>query len=135
MIVTLIDGTRVESSELTLNQSTYHVFWGTVDITANMRQNDKVLVFPNFSRATDNNRASDESPYHPPTVVGSTSTAAIFWNQIIHEPLKAPFEAASAGLKQVWATPFGKLVLIGGGIALALYTVNTLAKLKTLPAP
>lgn len=133
MIVTLTNGDQVDSSGLTFNPGSYHVFWGTFDVTKIMRQNDKVQVFPGFSRELDNVRASDEHTIEQggtPATVGSTSTWDIFWHQIATDPLGAPLDAASNQVKKVWDNPLGKTVIVIAGIALGLYALNTLAKFK-----
>lgn len=98
MIIELTDGTTVDSSELSLDRKSYHVFFaGTEDVTDLMRQYDKVRVFSNFDRDRDNNRASDENRIahgQAPVVVGSTSLWGNFATQIVTDPFSAPLEAA-----------------------------------------
>ncbi len=130
MIVTLLNGATVDSDNLVFDSTTYHVFNGSQDITLLMRQNDKVIVFPGFSRELDNNRASVELGHGGGVVIGSTSTWDNFWHQIATEPLKAPLDALTKGVSDVWKNPVGKGVIIIGGILLVLYGANTLAKFK-----
>lgn len=97
MTINLLDGRTVESADINLDRSTYHVYHGTEDITRNMRQNDKVAVFFNFDRERDNNRASDESRLAQglPTInPGSTSVLYNFASQIVTDPLSAPLDYA-----------------------------------------
>lgn len=125
---TLLDGSRVQLSELRLDATSYHVYAGARDITNLMRQNDKVIAFPSFSRERDNIRASDEAAVdrgETPPVVGSTSTFVIFWKQIFTEPLKAPIDAVAnsfRGLEPQTQTMLkvGALFLAGGMILYGL---------------
>lgn len=139
MIVTLLDGRTADSSELTFNSETYHVYWNGEDVTNNMRQYDKRQIWPDFDQSIDNERAYAEKYFRehgtqpPPT--GSSSTFVNFWQQIINDPLQAPLETLDATAAKLTSNTTIKTLLWIGGIAVALYAVSLLLKVKQATAP
>ncbi len=99
MIIELLDGTTVNSDDLTLDRKTYHVFFaGVEDVTDLVKFNDKARIFPNFDREKALQLASDDrirAQGGNVTPVGSTSTLGNFVTQIFNEPFKAPLESAN----------------------------------------
>lgn len=123
MIIYFLDGTEVSSSDLTLDWSSYRVWLGTENVTNEIRQSDKVKIWPGFSREKDNLRAHAEQQARrgePVTPTGSTSTWDIFWNQIITDPLEAPLDYADDKITgRLFASTTVRLLLIGGAVYLA----------------
>jgi hypothetical protein len=139
MIVTLLDGRTVDSSELVFHPDTYHVFFNGEDVTNNMRQYDKRQIWPDFDQSVDNERAYAERYFRehgtqpPPT--GSSSTFVNFWQQIATDPLAAPLETLDATTSKLWENKTVKTVIIIAGIGVALYALSLLLKVKAAATP
>lgn len=139
-MTTLISGGEISDNFLIFDASTYHVFDAATgeDLTYEIKQGDKVRLFDNFDRATDNERAyvekykRDNGTAPPP--VGSTSTFVHFWNQITTDPLQAPIAAAlgqgssGPGLGENSTAKILKAVAVFAAVALTLYAISTFTK-------
>lgn len=128
MVITLLDGTLVETSDVRFEPSTHHFYWdsgaaGWLDVTNTMTRAQK-LMWPDFDPQKDNLRLFTQA--HPSAnPVSSTSPTAIFFDQIYNEPLRAPIEQAervvqSTGDAISKATGIQAL-LVMGAIGIGLY--------------
>ena len=98
-MLTLISGRQIDIAGLHLDRSSYRVYYGGEDITNDMRQADKVRIFPGFDRSKDNERAysdryAQEHGGNRPAPTGSTSVLVNFARQIVTDPLAAPLDYA-----------------------------------------
>jgi len=135
MTITLLDGTQVDTSNLTWNQSSYHVFWdsgagGQVDVTNTMTRAQKLATFPGFDNATDNLRVYNESKGGSgPSAPLPTNTASILVSQLYNDPFSAPInqagqilgKAGETAAKQITTNAGLDLVLILGAAAVGIY--------------
>jgi hypothetical protein len=130
MIIELLDKRRVDSSQLSIDWETYHVFLDNKeDVTRNVRQNDKVAIFPGFDRETDNLRAYNEKNGGTGPVEGlDESTVSIFVDQMLNDPLAAPLEALDNTTEKILTSKTGKVVVVIVGIGLLVWAVNKFTK-------
>lgn len=130
MTIELLDGRMVDSGDLSINRTTYRVTNDDTaeDVTALVKQSDKVKVFWNFDRQRDNERASDDAAAargEAPVRVGSTSIFGNFVEQIVTDPLAAPLEAADRTIarttKSIFGTWSGRLIVIAVVVTAFIY--------------
>lgn len=137
MLVDLLDGRSIESSNLRLNEDNYSVSIVSTgeDVTNNLRQNDKAQIFAGFDRAKDNLRSYVEQYRREhngatPAPTGDTSLWGNFWTQITTEPLRAPLDALNTATDSIFEN---NTVRVLTGVALiiaALYAASLLARLE-----
>jgi hypothetical protein len=128
MKITLLDGRTEDTANIYFDPATYH-FSDTAtgeDLTNQIRRADKQNNWPNFDPYVDNQRIYNETRQGGVGPLGDlpTSTAGIFADQILTDPLAAPLDALSAGVKQVFASSGVKtlviVAIIAGGFVLLL---------------
>ncbi len=139
-MVALINGGVVDENSLIFSEKSYNVFdaFTGENLTNEIRQSDKVRLFPGFDRARDNERSFVENYVKKngklPLPTGSTSIAVNFWQQITTDPLQAPIAvalgqgASGEGLGAGTTSKAIKTVVIIAGIALGLYALSTFTK-------
>lgn len=125
MLITLLDGSKIESGDLSLDRGTYQVWaFGVEEVTDLMRQADKLRVFPGFDREKDNARASDDARRaagQAPIRYGSTSLIGNFTTQILTKPLDAPLEALDNTTKKIFKSTGVRVLIALAVVALLVY--------------
>src|ERR1700704_2747166 len=124
MLMQLLDGTNVDSSELTLNPATYHVYWdsgaaGLLDVTNTMTRAQKQQL-PGFDVSIDNLRLSNEAHGGSNRPL-PTNTLGILGSQLYNDPFGAPIDQAGRILGGAGSAITGNLLKNTGLQALLLY--------------
>jgi hypothetical protein len=85
MIITLLDGTTVDSTHVTFDPGSYHFYADTIDITDQLYQSDKVTLGGSaYDKKTDNIRLSNQ--VHPDlNHAGSESVTTNFLDNVNNE--------------------------------------------------
>jgi hypothetical protein len=122
MQITLLDGRAEDTANVFFDPSTYHFSDATTgeDLTNLISRADKQNNWANFDPYTDNQRIYNETRKGGTGPVADlpTNTGAIFADQILTNPLAAPLDALTAGVKQVFANEGFKTIAIIGVIGL-----------------
>jgi hypothetical protein len=134
MTITLRDGREVESNDLSFNRNIYHFTRRSTgeDVTNLINRADKLRIVPDFDIDSDLLRSSRERPFSGGgrVVTGpqdieplEESTAKIFAEQILNDPLDAPLDTLDAGVKKVFESTGVRTILIFAalGIGAAIY--------------
>lgn len=104
--ITLIDGRTVQRDSIRFEAGNMRFYLGAEDITNNIFRSDK-LTFRGFDVNADNRRISYErnNGVRVTEIPGplTTSTAAIFAEQIVTEPLAAPLESLENQTKKIFS--------------------------------
>lgn len=135
MTITLLDGTQVDTGNVSFNPVTYDFTLNSdgEDLTNLITVSDKRANWPNFDITAWNNMVynqiyAQQNEGAAPPPVGSTSTLVNFTDQILTDPLAAPLSALNTGLGQIFSTS-GVWVLIALGIG-GLLIFNSLKSSK-----
>lgn len=118
MQITLLDGRRVDPALIRFDPGSYHFFLNAEDVTNLVTRADKQTLFPAFDPVTDNNRLNSEGKHA--TVAGSTSVWGNFGSQIINDPLTAPLDSLTSGVKQVFSNTGFQVIAISGIVVVAI---------------
>jgi hypothetical protein len=131
MIITLIDGSSVDTADIMFDSGDYSftlsTAGGTRDVTLQIREADKKANWPSWDVTTWNNIYYTKYLYpvsHGGTTapaVGSTSTWDNFWGQITTDPLGAPLASLDTVVSNTVKDAFGSssvwsAILIVGAI-------------------
>lgn len=131
-MITLLDGRQVALSNISFDSDTYHftLIDTGEDVTNLISRADKLANWPDFDPTIDNTRASNEaSGGTGPVAPLNTSTASIFTNQILTDPLAAPISALNSAVAELSASSgIQKIGLILGLGLAAIVLVEVLKK-------
>jgi hypothetical protein len=137
MMITLLNGTVVDTADIVFNTSDYSFTLsnagGTQDVTLQITEADKEANWPNWDLTTWNNIYYTNYLY-PQThggaaapAVGSTSTLTNFMTQIETDPLAAPLQSADTLVGNTVKTLIGssavQTIVIFGALALIGYLI------------
>lgn len=133
-MITLSDGRQVSLGNIAFDTSTYHftLIDTGEDVTNLISRADKNANWPDFDPTVDNTRASNEAAGGSgPVAPLDDSTASIFANQILTDPLAAPINSLKGELNSVvnditGGSTVGKVALAAG----VLLAVAVIVKLS-----
>jgi len=128
MQITLLDGRTEDTANIYFDPATYHFSDSATgeDLTNQITRADKQNNWPNFDPYVENQRIYNETRQGGvgPLPDKETNTGVILADQLLTNPLAAPLDALTAGVKQVFASEGVKTLLIvaviGGGFFLLL---------------
>jgi hypothetical protein len=125
--LTLLDSRSVDMSEIYFDPNTYH-FSDTAtgeDLTNLIRRADKQDNWPAFDPYTDNQRIFNETRKGGSGPLGDlqTNSGVIFAEQLLTDPLAAPLDALTKGVKEILANPGFKTLLVVGVLLFGAYVV------------
>lgn len=122
-MITLLTGDIIDPGQVHFDDSTYHFFLNSQDITGSIKRADKLAYWPTFDPTVDNARIYNESRGGTgPIAPLDESTFDIFTQQIETDPLGAPLDALDTGVKKVLASSGVQTIglVLGGGLVLIL---------------
>lgn len=123
--LTFLDGSTADVGDITFDQGSYHFTYYNKDVTNLLTQAQKAAGWKSFDRAKDNLRAYNEAQLAktgkvpPPT--GSTSTIALFSEQIFTDPLGAPLESLDRKVAQVAKSTGVQTLLVTAVVGYGLF--------------
>lgn len=120
-MLTLLDGSSVDSDFLRFDPEHYHFYLGTgadaQDLTDLIRRSDKEALIENFDVEKENERIYVEKYFREhgklPPDIGSDSVWWNFQDQILTDPLKAGVDATASFLG---GTTTGNVLLLGAAL-------------------
>jgi len=121
MTIELLDGSTVDTDFLRFDEEHYHFYLGSggnaQDLTDLIRRADKLAIVEDFDVEKENERIYVEKYWREhkelPPEIGSDSVWWNFTEQILTDPLDAPFKA---GLGWLTSTTTGQLIMLAGAI-------------------
>ena len=122
MRAVLLNGSVIDTDAVEFNRETYHFYLGGVDITNQLKREDKREGFVDFDDSKDNLRVYNElHPGQAPT--GPTTIWGNFVEQVTTDPLAAPVEMLERGVDSALNTTTVKvgLVLLSIGVLAIIY--------------
>lgn len=127
-MITLLDDRVINPDEVTFNRNIYHFTYRGEDITNLIRRADKRAMVDNFDDDIENQRLYVEKYVREngvlPPEVGSTSTWAIFFDQLATDPLDAPLDALDTAVEKAFSSSgFRTLAIIGGLLVVVVLVV------------
>ncbi len=122
MLITLINGTQLESDTLTFDPDTYHFTVNGINITDDIRRVDKVALIPDFDVEKENARLFNEKRGGTgPAAPLDDSTSSILGHQLATDPLGAPLAALDKGVSQLVNSKGLQVTLIAGVVILVAF--------------
>lgn len=121
-----LNGNIISSGGLMFDPETYHFWLGQTDVTQSISRADKLRLVDDFDVKQENFRISSEKGHYTPGGIKplEESTATVFGEQILTDPLAAPGEALSNTINRAIANPAFKkgaiILLVGVGLYFAL---------------
>lgn len=121
-----ISGTAYNVDQIDFDPDTYHFTYGTAqtDISNDIVAKDKYALVPDFDKAKENfRRANENGDYKGGVKALPESTAGIFVDQLINDPLAAPLDSLSNEVSRVVNNKGVKVLATVGIVGLVLYLV------------
>lgn len=121
-----ISGNAYNVDQIDFDPDTYHFTYGTAqtDITNDLYAKDKYALVPDFDKALENfRRANENGDYKGSTKPLNESTAGIFVDQLINDPLEAPLESLSNEVGKIVDNKGVKVIASVAIVGLLVYLV------------